>query len=45
METSIRASRNESPAEIISALYKSVIQFSGGTPQDDDLTALVIKRK
>ena len=45
MEDVIRASRNKPPAEIISALYKAVIEFSGGTAQDDDLTAVVIKRK
>jgi serine phosphatase RsbU (regulator of sigma subunit) len=44
MEDSIRASREKPPAEIISALYKAVIEFSGGTKQDDDLTAVVIKR-
>jgi sigma-B regulation protein RsbU (phosphoserine phosphatase) len=45
MEDVIRASREKPPAEIISALYKAVIEFSGGTSQDDDLTAVVIKRK
>ncbi|HEX3471265.1 MAG TPA: PP2C family protein-serine/threonine phosphatase [Silvibacterium sp.] len=45
MEASIRASRDKPPAEIISDLYKAVIEFSGGTPQDDDLTAVVIKLK
>jgi serine phosphatase RsbU (regulator of sigma subunit) len=45
MEEMVRASREKPPAEIISALYKSVIEFSGGTRQDDDLTAVVIKRK
>jgi len=45
MEAIIRASREKPPAEIISALYRAVIEFSGGTSQDDDLTAVVIKRK
>jgi serine phosphatase RsbU (regulator of sigma subunit) len=45
MEDTIRASREKTPTEIISALYKAVIEFSGGTKQDDDLTALIIKRK
>ena len=45
METVIRAAKNDRPSEIISALYKSVLEFSGGTSQDDDLTALVIRRK
>jgi serine phosphatase RsbU (regulator of sigma subunit) len=45
LEDSIRASREKPPAEIISILYKAVIEFSGGTKQNDDLTAVVIKRK
>jgi serine phosphatase RsbU (regulator of sigma subunit) len=45
MDDTIRASREKTPTEIISALYKAVIEFSGGTKQDDDLTAVVIKRK
>jgi serine phosphatase RsbU (regulator of sigma subunit) len=45
MEATIRASKEKPPAEIISDLYKAVIAFSGGTPQDDDLTAIVIKKK
>jgi serine phosphatase RsbU (regulator of sigma subunit) len=45
MEATIRAAKDKSPAEIISDLHKAVIEFSGGTPQDDDLTAVVIKRK
>ena len=44
MQDTVRASKEKPPAEIISALYKAVIDFSGGTTQDDDLTALVIKR-
>jgi hypothetical protein len=32
-------------SEIISALYKAVIDCYGGTPQDDDLIALVINLK
>jgi len=45
LEEVVRASRDKPPVEIISALYKAVIDFSGGTTQDDDLTAVVIKRK
>jgi serine phosphatase RsbU (regulator of sigma subunit) len=45
MEDTIRASKEKPPAQIISALYNAVIEFSGGTSQDDDLTAVVIKRK
>ncbi len=45
MENVIRASRDLAPAEIIARLYKAVIQFSNGTRQQDDLTAVLIKYK
>jgi serine phosphatase RsbU (regulator of sigma subunit) len=45
LEDAIRASREKSPAEIIAGLYKAVVEFSEGTEQADDLTAVVIKRK
>jgi serine phosphatase RsbU (regulator of sigma subunit) len=41
----IRANREKHPAEIINLLYQAVIEFSGGTAQKDDLTAVVIKRR
>jgi serine phosphatase RsbU (regulator of sigma subunit) len=44
MESIIRASRDLASAEIITRLYKGVITFSNGTKQQDDLTAVVIKR-
>jgi serine phosphatase RsbU (regulator of sigma subunit) len=44
LEKSIRSNREKPAAEIISSLYSDVIAFSGGTPQNDDLTAIVIKR-
>jgi serine phosphatase RsbU (regulator of sigma subunit) len=44
LEKSIRSNREKPAAEIISSLYQDVIAFSGGTPQNDDLTAIVIKR-
>lgn len=44
LENSIRGSRDKSAAEIISILYQDVLRFAGGTPQKDDLTAIVIKR-
>jgi serine phosphatase RsbU (regulator of sigma subunit) len=44
MEEKIRASRNDPPSEIISNLYSAVVDFSGGTQQADDLTAIIIKR-
>jgi len=40
----IRTSRVKHPSEIISDLYQAVIEFSGGTKQQDDLTAVIIKR-
>ena len=44
MEEKIRASKDSPPSEIIASLYRAVIEFSGGTTQADDLTAIVIKR-
>ncbi|HVN81707.1 MAG TPA: PP2C family protein-serine/threonine phosphatase [Terriglobia bacterium] len=44
VQESLRASRGLPAAEIIARLYADVKQFSGGTPQADDLTAVVIKR-
>ncbi|MHC4716708.1 MAG: PP2C family protein-serine/threonine phosphatase, partial [Planctomycetota bacterium] len=40
----IRASRDLSAAEIIAAMYAAVDDFTAGTPQADDLTAVVVKR-
>ena len=40
----IRASKERQPREIISDLYQATIAFSGGTKQQDDLTAVIIKR-
>jgi serine phosphatase RsbU (regulator of sigma subunit) len=44
LEQVIRASRLKHPSEIILDLYQAVIEFSGGTKQQDDLTAVIIKR-
>jgi serine phosphatase RsbU (regulator of sigma subunit) len=44
MEERIRASKEKPPNEIISDLYRTVVEFSGGVPQQDDLTAIIIKR-
>ena len=44
MEGVIRASRDAASAEIISRLYETVTAFSNGTKQQDDLTAVIIKR-
>ena len=44
MEAVIRASRQLAPAEIIAQLYDAVTRFANGTKQQDDLTAVIIKR-
>jgi hypothetical protein len=44
LEETVRASREKSSSDIISALYRAVVDFSGGTKQQDDLTAVIIKR-
>ena len=44
MEEVIRASQKLAPPEIIKQLYDAVIRFSNGTKQQDDLTAVIIKR-
>ncbi|MGC2718588.1 MAG: PP2C family protein-serine/threonine phosphatase, partial [Candidatus Acidiferrales bacterium] len=44
LEQTIRASKAKTPAEIISDLHAKVLAFSSGTPQKDDLTAVIIKR-
>jgi serine phosphatase RsbU (regulator of sigma subunit) len=44
MEEVIRASQKLAPLDIIAQLYNAVTRFSQGTKQQDDLTAVVIKR-
>jgi len=44
LEATIRAARERPASEIIATLYAAVIAFSNGTPQKDDLTAVIIKR-
>jgi len=44
LEKVIRANSHLAPEEIIAALYAGVVEFAGGTPQQDDLTAVVIKK-
>ncbi|MGC1451739.1 MAG: PP2C family protein-serine/threonine phosphatase, partial [Candidatus Sulfotelmatobacter sp.] len=43
LEEVIRTSRVKQPREIISDIYQATLEFSGGTKQQDDLTAVVIK--
>jgi serine phosphatase RsbU (regulator of sigma subunit) len=44
LEQAIRRVRESQPQEIIQTLYKAVLDFSGGTKQQDDLTMVIIKR-
>jgi serine phosphatase RsbU (regulator of sigma subunit) len=44
MSDSIRGARDLPAAQIIAALHESVTRFAGGTPQKDDLTAVIVKR-
>jgi len=40
----VRASRVLPAEQALAALYDAVVRFSGGTPQQDDLTAVIIRR-
>ena len=44
LEDAVRSSRSSLPDQIIKGLYDAVLVFSNGTPQQDDLTAVLIKR-
>jgi len=44
MEDEIRKFRDSAPTEMIAKLYQAVVKFSNGTKQQDDLTAVIIKR-
>jgi serine phosphatase RsbU (regulator of sigma subunit) len=39
----VRANRHRSAAEIVEALYRSVRSFAQDAPQEDDITAVVLK--
>ena len=43
-EETLRAPRDLSPSEIIARLYDAVKTFSNGSEQQDDMTAVIIKR-
>ena len=45
LKETIYAARDCSPEEVIARLYTAVKDFSRGTAQNDDLTAVVLKRK
>lgn len=44
MKEAIRAFRDSAPKDIIANLYQNVLKFANGTRQQDDLTAVIIKR-
>ena len=44
LAAAIRSTSALPPREIIAGLYDAVVAFSAGTPQKDDLTAVIIKR-
>ena len=44
MRDRVARDRDRPAAEIIRSLHRAVLAFAGGTPQPDDLTAVVIKR-
>jgi len=44
MEDVIRTFRDSTPKDIIAKLYQAVLKFANGTKQQDDLTAVIIKR-
>jgi serine phosphatase RsbU (regulator of sigma subunit) len=43
-EQIIRSNCHLTPEEIIAEIYARVLDFAGGTAQQDDLTAVVIKK-
>ena len=44
MEGAIRDHADRPPQEIIGAMHAGILAFTSGTPQDDDLTAVIVKR-
>ena len=40
----VRAHRDASAADLIRHMHEAVVAFADGTPQDDDLTAVLVKR-
>ena len=45
LQESIRSTRDLRSSEIIAQLHAAVVKFAGGTAQQDDLTAVVVKRR
>ena len=44
LAAAVRSAKDLGPEEIIASLYERVLDFSKGSKQQDDLTAVVIKR-
>jgi len=45
LDEAIRQARDLPAREIISALHSAVLEFASGTEQQDDLTAVIVKRE
>jgi serine phosphatase RsbU (regulator of sigma subunit) len=45
LQEAVRSSRHLQASEIIRQLHAAVVEFAGGTDQQDDLTAVVVKRE
>jgi serine phosphatase RsbU (regulator of sigma subunit) len=45
LHETIRRSKDLSAKEIISKLHSAVLEFANGTEQQDDLTAVIVKRE
>ena len=45
LHATIRSARDFPPDRLIARLHEAVTAFAGGTPQNDDLTAVVLKRR
>ncbi len=43
-ETVVRKFRDYAPKDTLANLYQAAVQFSDGTKQQDDVTAVIIKR-
>jgi len=44
LEEAVRFAKGLGAADVITSLYNKVLDFAAGTPQNDDLTAIVLKR-
>lgn len=44
LESAIRDHPEPPPQEIIGAMHAAILAFTSGTPQADDLTAVIVKR-